>query len=138
MTSQRKRKHEATDASSNKKCTKIPSDTPVRRDLLERCYNKVTTLREYVLLKLPNGSRLRRKKVASVGEGEDAGEVEKTLSRLLDTSLVCFTDQQTPTEDTRWEQWLVFSQREDESYVSISDGIAGSVFSQSEVGIVYP
>ncbi|KAJ4130919.1 Telomerase reverse transcriptase [Fusarium equiseti] len=133
MTSQGKRKHEATDASSNKKCTKILSDTPVRRDLLERCYNRVTTLREYVLLKLPNGSRLRRKKVASIGEGEDAGEIEKTLSRLLDTSLVCFADQQTPIDDTRWEQWLVFSQREDESYVSISDGIAGSIFSQSEI-----
>ncbi|KAL6357993.1 hypothetical protein LRP88_08172 [Fusarium phalaenopsidis] len=82
---------------------------------------------------LPRGSRLRRKKVASIGQGDNIGEVESQLSRLLDSSLVCFRDQARDSDDTRWEQWLVFSQKEDESYVSISDGIAGSMYSQSEI-----
>lgn len=139
MISQGKRKLEAVDTSSDQKRAKTFVDSPVRRDLLERCYGKVTTLREYVLLKLPVGSRLRRKKVASIGDGDEVGETEKQLSRLLDTSLVGFADeQQSASEDTRWEQWLAFSQKEDESYVSLSDGIAGSVFSQSEVSIAIP
>ncbi|KAJ3526128.1 hypothetical protein NM208_g11338 [Fusarium decemcellulare] len=109
------------------------SETPVRRDLLERCYARVITLREYVLANLPRGSRLRRKKVASIGHGGNSGEVEKRLSQLLDTSLVCCQEQPQDSDDTRWEQWLVFSQKEDESYVTLSDGVAGSIYSQSEI-----
>ncbi|KAF4948179.1 hypothetical protein FSARC_13818 [Fusarium sarcochroum] len=133
MITGKKRKLEAIDALGHQKQERLSGETPVRRDLLERCYAKVTTLREYVLCKLPQGSRLRRKKVASIGEGNEIGDSEKKLSRLLDTSLVCFADQPRDSDDTRWEQWLVFSQREDESYVSLSDGIAGSIYSQSEI-----
>ncbi|RGP65641.1 telomerase reverse transcriptase [Fusarium longipes] len=128
-----KRKPDVFDASSDPKRARKLGDDAVKRDLLEHCYDNVTTLREYILLKLPYGSRLRRKKVTSIGEGDNVGEVERSLSRLLDTSLVCFANQPSAGDDTRWKQWLVFSQREDESYVSISDGIAGSDFSQSEI-----
>ncbi|KAF5660987.1 telomerase reverse transcriptase [Fusarium heterosporum] len=134
MLTEKKRKLEAIDAPKLQNRTKIfGSKTPVRRDLLERCYGRVTTLREYVLSKLPQGSRLRRKKVASIGQGDDIGEIENELSMLLDTSLVCFADKQGDGDDTRWEQWLVFSQKEDESYVSLSDGITGSIYSQHEI-----
>ncbi|ENH60834.1 hypothetical protein FOC1_g10015638 [Fusarium oxysporum f. sp. cubense race 1] len=133
MENQRKRKSETIVASEHQKRAKPLGGIPVRRDLLERHYGRVTSLREYVLSQLPHGSRLRRKKVASIGEANDAGEIEKTLSRLLDTSLVCFAHQEADNDDTRWEQWLAFSQREDESYVSLSDGIAGSIFSQNEI-----
>jgi hypothetical protein len=138
MVTEKKRKLEAIDAPCLQNRAKTPAGkTPVRRDLLERCYGRVNTLREYVLSKLPQGSRLRRKKVASIGQGDDIGEIENNLSRLLDTSLVCFVDKQCDADDTRWEQWLVFSQREDESYVSLSDGIAGSIYSQNEVSILF-
>ncbi|KAF5623318.1 telomerase reverse transcriptase [Fusarium sp. NRRL 52700] len=133
MENQRKRKPETIVASEHQKRAKLLGGIPVRRDLLERHYSRVTSLREYVLSQLPHGSRLRRKKVASIGDAIDAGEIEKTLSRLLDTSLVCFAHQETDNDETRWEQWLAFSQREDESYVSLSDGIAGSIFSQNEI-----
>lgn len=137
MENQRKRKPETIVASERQKRAKLFEGTPVRRDLLERHYSRVTSLREYVLSQLPHGSRLRRKKVASIGEANDAREIEKTLSRLLDTTLVCFAHQEADNDDTRWEQWLAFSQREDESYVSLSGGIAGSIFSQNEVSIAY-
>ncbi|QPC66784.1 hypothetical protein HYE67_009015 [Fusarium culmorum] len=130
-----KRKLEATDASSHRKRVRTSRDTLVKRDLLDRCYDKVTTLREYILLKLPPRSRLRRKKVASVGEGDDVGELESNLSRLLDTSLVCFdNDQQNvKDDDMRKKQLIEFTQKGDESYVSLSDGVLGSVFSQDEI-----
>ncbi|KAF4999266.1 hypothetical protein FDECE_11560 [Fusarium decemcellulare] len=128
-----KRNVEPNDASNSKKQKISSSETPVRRDLLERCYARVITLREYVLANLPRGSRLRRKKVASIGHGGNSGEVETRLSQLLDTSLVCCQEQPQDSDDTRWEQWLVFSQKEDESYVTLSDGVAGSIYSQSEI-----
>lgn len=132
----KKRKLDPEDASNTPRKKSSCSDTPVRRDLLERCYARVTTLRDHVLSSLPRGSRLRRKKVASIGQGDNIGEVESQLSQLLDSSLVCFHDKTRDSDDTRWEQWLVFSQKEDESYVSISDGIAGSMYSQSEVRLL--
>ncbi|RSL70645.1 hypothetical protein CEP53_001789 [Fusarium sp. AF-6] len=129
----KKRKLDPEDASNAPRKKSSCSDTPVRRDLLERCYARVTTLRDHVLSSLLRGSRLRRKKVASIGQGDNIGEVESQLSQLLDSSLVCFHEKARDSDDTRWEQWLVFSQKEDESYVSISDGIAGSMYSQSEI-----
>ncbi|KAF0638481.1 hypothetical protein FPSE5266_10706 [Fusarium pseudograminearum] len=140
MSFKEKRKLEATGASSDRKRARTSRDTLVKRDLLDRCYDKVTTLREYILLKLPPRSRLRRKKVASVGEGDDVGELESNLSRLLDTSLVGFNNDQqnVKDDDIRKKQLIEFTQRGDESYVSLSNGISGSVFSQDEVSIVFP
>lgn len=140
MSFKKKRKLEATDASSDRKRVRTSRDMLVKRDLLDRCYDKVTTLREYILLKLPPRSRLRRKKVASVGEGDDVGELESNLSRLLDTSLVCFDNDQQNVKDVdmRKKQLIEFTQKGDESYVSLSDGISGSVFSQDEVSIAFP
>ncbi|KAF5026551.1 hypothetical protein F66182_1340 [Fusarium sp. NRRL 66182] len=133
MIAGRKRKLDAVNTSSHKKPERPPGETPVRRDLLENCYARVTTLREYVLSKLPHGSRLRRKKVASIGEGGNINESENHLSHFLDTSLVCFAGQARDSDDTRWEQWLGFSQQGDESCVTLPDGIAGSIYSQSEI-----
>ncbi|KAF7562172.1 hypothetical protein G7046_g1967 [Stylonectria norvegica] len=134
MAKKSKRKGNLDDASQCKKQKRPSSEKPVRRDLLETCYSRVTTLREHVLSKLPSSSRLRRKKITSLGQGEDIGEVEARLVRLLDTSLICIGESRPQQDnlDTRWEQWLSFSQKGDESYVTISDGIAGSIYSQSE------
>lgn len=139
MVSPSKRPSNANDAFS---CKRIkPSgggDSPVRRDLLERCYACVTTLREHVLAKLPSASRLRRKKIASIGYSPEPSETESRLAHLLDTTLVCVHESNTDIQDVRWEQWLSFSQKADESNVSISDGVAASYFSQSEVSSFMP
>lgn len=124
--------------------TKVPSsrracDT-VRHTLLSRLYPHLSTLREYVLTKLPPSSRLRRKKIASVGR-QDVGpensrpcsDIEVAVGRLLDTTLVGFYDTPPAKSDNRWEQWANFSQRGDESYVTLADGSAGALFSQREV-----
>ncbi|KAI6785680.1 uncharacterized protein J7T54_006014 [Emericellopsis cladophorae] len=47
------------------------SECPVKKDLLVQCYNRVQTLRQYLQAKLPSSSRLRRKKVANIGLGEE-------------------------------------------------------------------
>lgn len=112
-------------------------DIPVKRDLLEQCYLRVQTLRQYLLAKLPGSSRLRRKKIASIGQGESCPDLEARLARLLDTTLVCTSKegetQQVEAKETRWQQWLSFSQKGDESYVTLSGGPDEPFFSQSEI-----
>ncbi|OLN82062.1 Telomerase reverse transcriptase 1 [Colletotrichum chlorophyti] len=65
----------------------------VKHPLLLQYYDNVQTLREYLLLKLPSSSRLRRKKIAL--QGKDAGPsdelgqgVKSALSQLLDTTII--------------------------------------------------
>jgi hypothetical protein len=106
--------------------------------LLSQLYPNLQTLREYVLAKLPASSRLRRKKITSVGLQDHAGgktvtEAELAVARLLDCTLVGHGGQPDATPDKRWEQWTSFSQKGDESYVTLADGSAGGTYSQSEV-----
>jgi len=121
-------------------------NNPAQHALLTRYYFNIRTLREYVLGKLPSSSRIRRKKIESVGvnlsrSSEKAAptEGELALGRYLDTTLVGCRDEPKSalgkTPDLRWEQWLGFSQKGDESYVTLSDGLTGSIYSQSEVGL---
>lgn len=112
------------------------SIAPVQLNLLEQCYAQVVTLRKHILSRLPSSSRLRRKKISTLGQSADAGEVEARVSSLLDTTLVCSTkreEQQHEDSDTRWKQWLSFSQKGDESYVTLAGGPEASMYSQSEV-----
>lgn len=135
MPRSKKRKRSGHDASSNHSPGSSKRYTPVKKDVLQQHYPLVCTLREYVLSQLPDTSRIRRKKIAALGSGTDASEVETQLSRLLDTALVG-TAPSTPKSDpgaSTWEQWLSFSQKGDESYVTISKGIASSFGKQSEV-----
>ncbi|PTB67108.1 hypothetical protein BBK36DRAFT_1088057, partial [Trichoderma citrinoviride] len=135
MPRSKKRKRSGHDASSNHSPGSSKRYTPVKKDVLQQHYPLVCTLREYVLSQLPDTSRIRRKKIAALGSGTDASEVETQLSRLLDTALVG-TAPSTPKSDpgaSTWEQWLSFSQKGDESYVTISKGIASSFGKQSEI-----
>ncbi|CAH0028696.1 unnamed protein product, partial [Clonostachys rhizophaga] len=96
----------------------------VTRKLLERCFPHVQTLREHLLSKLPSASRLRRKKITALTARDASSELEGRVAALLDTALVCSRlpqAQKSETSDIRWEQWKSFSQKGDESYVSISD-----------------
>lgn len=135
MTVSHKRKRDDRDALS-RKAAKPPGlyrDGPVKRDLLRQVYASVLTLREYALLKLPGSSRLRRKKIGALGQGENVSKLEAGISTFLDSTLVCGSTSTSLVDGTTYEQWLSFSQQGDESHVTLSDGVATSENTQSEV-----
>jgi telomerase reverse transcriptase len=110
----------------------------VQHALLVQFYPKIQTLRDYLLEKLPSTSRLRRKKIASFPSIDDArqSEVDRRLARLLDLALVgshCKEPDKVQQHNDRWEKWISYSQTGDDSRVTLSDGLSGSRFSQSEV-----
>lgn len=124
-----------------------PCGRPVKHALLAQYYSDAQTLRQYALSKLPASSRIRRRKIASVGCAKTppekaATEDELAVGELLDSTIVArrrHAEAVTETEaghDHRWEQWLGFSQKGDESNVTLSDGLKGSIYSQSEVSHV--
>lgn len=133
MAKGRKRKRSDNDASQREENGPPTPDTPVRRDLLSRYYTHVTSLRAYLLDKLPASSRLRRKKIASLGFGEQCTALDKQLAYLLDHAIVGTSETQAPSDPTRWEQWLAFSQQPDDSTVTLANGLNGSHFSQAEL-----
>ncbi|KAK8087976.1 hypothetical protein PG997_002937 [Apiospora hydei] len=112
--------------------------TSVEHAVLDQYYPQLLTLRDYVLLKLPATSRIRKRKIASTGSSAAVsnGEItaiERAVGQVLDTTLVGVAQQTKCIPDKRWEQWETFSQRGDESYVTLSDGLTGARFSQSEI-----
>ncbi|KAK9770635.1 putative Telomerase reverse transcriptase [Seiridium cardinale] len=116
----------------------IPVEFPgVQHEVLSQYFSEVVTLRTYVLSELPATSRIRRKKIASIGvqkpEIIEISAVEQSVGILLDTVLVGLTEQPKRASDDRWEQWASFTQKGDESYVTLSDGLAGAAHSQSEI-----
>jgi telomerase reverse transcriptase len=121
--------------------TQFPATTPneIKHTVLVQYFAKVLTLRDYILQKLPAASRIRKKKLASIGLGSPSGanssriEIEQILGSLLDTTLVGVNEQRLHASDTRWEKWTNFSQRGDESHVTLSDDLAGAAHDQSEV-----
>ena len=68
-------------------------------------------------------------------------ETEIALGDLLDSTLIARRHPSPPSHELdtdpdashRWDQWVAFSQKGDESYVTLSDGLRGSVYSISEV-----
>ena len=122
-----------------------PRGAPVKHALLAQYYSDAQTLRQYALSKLPTSSRIRRRKIASVGLAKTspekaATEDELAVGELLDSTIVARRRHAEADaeagHDHRWEQWLGFSQKGDESYVTLSDGLKGSIYSQSEVSHV--
>lgn len=126
-----KRKHGATESDP---LLRFPTDPPVKRDLLQIAYPCVQTLRKHLLSRLPAASRLRRKKIVTLGSAEGCSESETQVAKVLDTTLVCARAviEDESASATRWQQWLSFSQKGDESYVTISDA-REAASSQSEV-----
>ncbi len=73
----------------------LPRADAIKHALLVQYYPSIKTLREYALSKLPESSRLRRKKVAAVGlavgpPGKVLTDRERAMGHLLDTTLVTF------------------------------------------------
>jgi len=112
----------------------------VKHTLLAQYYPRVQTLREYVLDKLPLTSRLRRRKIAAVGTETPKGSPETATSgvglllrQLLDSTLVGIHPSDETQPGDAWEKWLALSQKGDESYVTISNGVSGAKYSQAEL-----
>lgn len=123
-----------------KKSKLIQIKGQVRHTFLQQHYDVVQTLRGYLLSKLPGSSRLRRKKIAALGKDQapwariQDHDIIPELASLLDTTLVCTQHHPEAQVDSRWEQWRSFSQKADDSIVSLSGGLAQATSSQSEVG----
>ncbi|EAQ93265.1 hypothetical protein CHGG_01500 [Chaetomium globosum CBS 148.51] len=118
------------------KCAK-PPNVIIKHALLAQYYPEIQTLRQYALSELPSSSRIRRKKIGSVGLGhlspnETPTEDELVLGELLDTTIVARRQRPEVDHGHRWLQWIGFSQKGDESYVTLSDGLKWSIYSQSE------
>ncbi|KAK8083728.1 hypothetical protein PG996_002509 [Apiospora saccharicola] len=113
--------------------------TPVQHAVLDQYYPQLLTLRDYVLLKLPATSRIRRRKITSTGSSSAVStgqitEIERVVGQVLDTTLVGVAQQTKSIPDKRWEHWETYaSQKGDESHVTLSDGLTGARFSQSEI-----
>jgi len=76
--------------------------------------------------------------LATQPAGAGPTEPELLLGRLLDSALVGTQHQPeaAPPVDDRWEKWTTFSQRGDESYVTLAGGAAATLFCQAEVWAV--
>ncbi|KAM3433002.1 hypothetical protein MY4824_006262 [Beauveria thailandica] len=125
----RKRGHQ--DASTCKKVQKPPATLPLNRDLLDIFYPHCASLRRYILASLPQASRLRRRKIESLGSNPDRCTIEKDLCQLLDSTLVCYRQLTPEASDNRWEQWLSFSQKGEDSSVSLTG--TSPIYSQAEI-----
>lgn len=126
----------------------------LKHALLAQYYPNILTLRQYVLASLPASSKIRRKKISALGKTDQAAaedahpavqESEKdpdhiraSLAKLLDTTIVAthvyptaFAESQ---PDGRFQRWTDYSQKGDDSHVTLSGGGAGAVYCQTEVG----
>ncbi|ERS98417.1 hypothetical protein HMPREF1624_05201 [Sporothrix schenckii ATCC 58251] len=119
-------------------------DRSVKKALLAQYFARVDTLRAYLLTRLPATSRLRRKKLSAVGKQENATEVEKLLSHVLDSTLVAcasgtnadgFSSGPVLDDGERARLRMTFSQTKgaDESYVTVSNAAEGVFAPQSEI-----
>ncbi|KAJ3493310.1 hypothetical protein NLG97_g4814 [Lecanicillium saksenae] len=127
----KKRKGAYPDASSSKKLKNSPSQLPLHRDLLEHFFPHCTSLRKYILASLPQASRLRRRKIEYLGTDTERRVLEKDLCHLLDSTLVCYHQLTPDVSDNRWAQWLSFSQKGEDSTVSLTGN--SLIYSQAEI-----
>lgn len=138
MTGKRKRKSRALEANGCEKRQKIvytadASTNVVKSALLSQYFHEVVSLREYLLLKLPKNSKIRRRKIRGVTASHDQGDAD--FGKFLDETLVGVTrDKPSTAIIDRWKQWNTFSQRVDESTSTLQNSTGIGKFIQSEVG----
>jgi telomerase reverse transcriptase len=112
--------------------TSNSKEAVVKEALLTQFYPRVSSLREFLMSKLPPSSKVRRKKILSVGKNTDSGADQK-LSKFLDQTLVGVSKHKGVSQEERWQQWTTFSQKANDS-VSFANLSGIGLFSQSEVG----
>lgn len=110
----------------------------VKAALLKLYYLEVFSLREYLLSKLPPTSKVRRRKIMSLGRNHQKSESDEDskVALALDQTLIgVFEFKEKETADAERQQlWTSFSQRrtQDDSRV-VEKSVLGSFVSQSEV-----
>jgi telomerase reverse transcriptase len=109
-------------------------DPVVKDALLSQYYPQVFSLREYLISKLPTASKIRRKKILSVGRKSE-GEKDQSLAEFLDQTLVGVLSCKDVSPEERLQQWTSFSQRNDTSDSNIGNLSGIWQFSMSEVFI---
>ncbi|KAL2072875.1 hypothetical protein VTL71DRAFT_12218 [Oculimacula yallundae] len=134
MPGKRKRKRSAKGEGDQKR-QKTSSNSPlaVKESLLARYYPQVLSLKEYLLSKLPKTSKIRRKKINSVGKKPDDKKSEQNLARFLDETLVGVSKFNEVSQEERWKQWSTFSQRSADDSVSFANLSGVGTFSQAEI-----
>ncbi|KAI1356484.1 hypothetical protein F5Y01DRAFT_78865 [Xylaria sp. FL0043] len=110
----------------------------LRHPVLSQYYPHVQSLREYIITQLPPSSRIRRRKISAIGivnksHSSPLTDIERSLGALLDNTLIGYPNPKAEEGISRMDGWKDFSQRGDESYVTLSNGVAGFVESQALV-----
>lgn len=141
MAGKRKRSHPASESSKAQKRPKIADashgKTPNVKHMLVQYYPSVLSLRDYLLLKLPPASKVRRKKIASVGRLLDRASSthDSVLANFLDIVLVGVSKCAEIPQEQRLKDWTAFSQRGDISVSTFANSSSAGGFSLSEVGL---
>lgn len=110
------------------------TDPVVKHALLAKYYPQVVTLREYLVSRLPPSSKIRRKKILSLGHRQRPGnrETDQQLACFLDQTLVGVSRFKEAGPEERLNEWAAFSQKPDESVSWANLSLLGA-FSQTEV-----
>lgn len=137
MTGKRKRKRPGQANEGDQKRQKIiggfdGKEPLVKGALLLQYYPKVSSLREYLLAKLPSASKIRRKKIVSVGCKPEDKESDRKLARFLDHTLIGVNENGDFSRDEKMKQLTSFSQKADES-ISFANLSTVGIYSQVEV-----
>ncbi|RDL40109.1 uncharacterized protein BP5553_00088 [Venustampulla echinocandica] len=138
MTGKRKRKRPSSGGEgqcNSQEVQKGNGDPVVKQALLVQFYPQVLTLRDYLLSKLPSTSKVRRKKISSLGyeKNSQIRPANEALSAFLDGTLVGVSVSNNDSGDERWRQWTTFSQKADESTSMFADLSSVGSYSQSEI-----
>ena len=129
-------------------------DAQVQHQILSRYYRRVTTLREYLLDRIPPTSKQRRRRIANLGmkqnpitvsnkpgtiptpldHQQDINCKENDLVQLLDSTLIGVNEDPNPavTRERR-QQYVTFTQSEERSFLISKD--IGPMCPQSDVSI---
>lgn len=120
-------------------------DPPVKQALLTKYYPSVLCLRDYLLSKLPASSKVRRKKLLSVGrktsaniesqDGDEDEDEDLILGDFIDKTLIGISSNNGLSQEDRLKEWVSFSQRGDVSVSTIANSSGNDLYSQSEVGV---
>lgn len=117
------------------KCPKAPAarNDQTSHPVISLYYREVLTLRHYLLRQLPISSKLRRRRIASLGSSTAAEHGEtQPLAELLDATLVGVLKQPSPKIDSgRQRDYRAFTQSQSRSILVSTD--TGPTSPQSEV-----
>lgn len=137
MTGKRKRKRAGKADERDQKRQKIiggfnTKESIVKHALLLQYYPKVSSLREYLLSSLPSASKIRRRKISSVGCRAQDKESDRKLARFLNETLIGVNQNGEFSRDEKRKQLTSFSLKPDDS-TSFANLSTAGVYSQSEV-----